>query len=351
MKKKVVVTGGTGYIGSHTAVELILSGYEVLIVDNFSNSSHDVLDRIEQLTGVKPVFEKLDATDFNALDDFLTRHRNINSIIHFAASKAVGESVDKPLHYYRNNLVSLINILELMQKYSIGGIVFSSSCTVYGQPDVLPVTESTPFKPAASPYGRTKQMCEEILSDACVSAKRINAIALRYFNPVGAHSSGLIGELPNGVPSNLVPFITQTAAGIRKELQVFGNDYATPDGSALRDYIHVVDLAKAHVAALERQLSGQQAERYEYFNIGTGTALSVLQLIQTFEMVNQVQINYKIVGRRSGDIEQIFADTTRANRELGWKASLGVQEMMRSAWVWQQALMQRSSMRATSAMV
>jgi UDP-glucose 4-epimerase len=338
MNKKILVTGGTGYIGSHTVVELIAAGFEVVIIDDLSNSTEKVLDGIEGITNYRPLFEKFNITDEVRLDNFFKRHTDIDSIIHFAAHKAVGESVEKPLMYYKNNLLSLLLLLEQVKKNSISGIIFSSSCTVYGQPDQLPVTESTPFKPAESPYGKTKQMGEEILRDACHGDSSLHAIALRYFNPVGAHSSALIGELPNGVPSNLIPFITQTAAGLRNQLSVFGNDYNTEDGSALRDYIHVVDLAKAHVTALKRLLNKKQLSNYEYFNVGTGKSLSVLQLIHEFERVNDIKLNYKITGRRSGDIEQIYADTTLANKELGWKAELGIEEMMRSAWKWQKNL-------------
>jgi UDP-glucose 4-epimerase len=338
MKKKVLVTGGTGYIGSHTAVELINEGFEVIIIDDLSNSGIDSLDGIETITGTRPTFEQFNLCDERALEAFFQKHQGIDSIIHFAASKAVGESVEKPLLYYKNNVLSLLLLLEAMKKYNIANIVFSSSCTVYGQPDKLPVTEATPFKPAESPYGNTKQIGEEILHDTARANKDINAISLRYFNPVGAHNSALLGELPNGVPANLVPFITQTAAGLRQQLMVFGNDYNTPDGSAQRDYIHVVDLAKAHVIALKRMIDGKQKSNYEYFNIGTGNGLTVLQLIQEFERVNNLKLNYKIVGRRPGDIEKIYADTTLANQELGWKAELGIQDMMRSAWLWQQRI-------------
>ncbi|WP_333820770.1 UDP-glucose 4-epimerase GalE [Ohtaekwangia sp.] len=338
MKKKILVTGGTGYIGSHTAVELIKEGFEVIIIDDLSNSQEDVLNGIEKISGVRPVFFKFNLTEEDKLTAFFEKNRDIAAVIHFAASKAVGESVEKPLLYYKNNVLSLVLLLEAMKKYSIPNIVFSSSCTVYGQPDKLPVTEATPFKPAESPYGNTKQIGEEILRDTCRVNKDIQAISLRYFNPVGAHDSALIGELPNGVPANLVPFITQTAAGIRPQLMVFGNDYDTPDGSAMRDYIHVVDLAEAHVIALKRLLDKKQKDNYEFFNLGTGKGLTVLQLIQVFEQVNNLKLNYKVVDRRAGDVEKIYADTTLANQELGWKTKLGVEEMMRSAWKWQQQL-------------
>lgn len=339
MKRKILVTGGTGYIGSHTAVELIQSGFEVIIIDNLSNSRSDVLEGIEKITGVRPSFEKFDICSIDKLDGFLHKHEEIKAIIHFAASKAVGESVEKPLHYYRNNLQSLMNLLELMPKYEIANIVFSSSCTVYGQPDKLPVTETSPIKPAESPYGNTKQISEEIIRDFTHVNRDINAISLRYFNPVGAHESAQIGELPLGVPSNLVPFITQTAAGIRQELSVFGSDYNTEDGTAIRDYIHVVDLAKAHVIAVQRMLKEKQKLNYEVFNLGTGNGYSVMEVINAFESVTGIKLNYKLVDRRPGDIEKVWADTTFANKELGWKAALGIEEMMASAWKWQQHLM------------
>ncbi len=333
---KILVTGGTGYIGSHTVVELLFAGMEVLIVDDLSNSERSVLDGIEKIAGKRPEFAQFDICDKSALDKLFLQHQDITGIIHFAAKKAVGESVEKPLLYYRNNIDSLLNLLESMQKYQVQNIVFSSSCTVYGQPDQLPVTEETAFKPAESPYGYSKQVCELILKDTCTANSLLNAIALRYFNPTGAHESGIIGELPSGIPNNLVPFITQTAAGIRKELLVFGDNYNTFDGSAIRDYIHVVDLAKAHVIALTRQLKEQQKNNYEYFNIGTGKGNSVLEVVRTFEKVNDLKLNHRIVDRRSGDIENIYADTTLANEELGWKANLGIEDMLRSAWKWQQ---------------
>lgn len=334
--KKILVTGGTGYIGSHTVVALQKEGFDVVIVDDLSNSQIEVLDGIEKISGIRPMFHQFNLCDENALTEFFSRHNDISAIIHFAASKAVGESVEKPLLYYRNNLFSLIFLLEAMKRLGIADIVFSSSCTVYGQPDRLPVTEQTPFKPAESPYGNTKQICEEILRDTCKVTPAINAISLRYFNPVGAHESAAIGELPLGVPANLVPFITQTAAGIRKELLVFGNDYDTPDGSAVRDYIHVTDLAEAHVVAVKRLAAKKQKSNFEFFNIGTGKGMTVLELIKTFERVNNVSLNYKIVDRRPGDVEKIYADTTFANQELGWKARLTAEDMMRSAWKWQQ---------------
>ena len=338
MSKQVLVTGGTGYIGSHTVVELIQSGFEVVIIDNLSNSERSVLSRIEKITGVTPAFEEFDLCDASQVKKFIASYPNIGSIIHFAASKAVGESVEKPLLYYRNNLQSLLNLLEAMNSGWARNIVFSSSCTVYGQPDKLPVTEDAPIKPAESPYGNTKQISEEIIRDACKVNSGINAIALRYFNPVGAHESAEIGELPIGVPANLLPFITQTAAGIRSQLSVFGDDYDTPDGSCIRDFIHVVDLAKAHVIALKRMIGKNQKSNYEFFNIGTGNGISVLQLIKAFEEITGQKLNYKIVDRRPGDIEKIWAETTLANHTLGWKAELGIEEMIRTAWNWQKKL-------------
>lgn len=335
MKKRILVTGGTGYIGSHTVVELQNSGYEVIIVDNLSNSRAEVVDSIEQISGIRPAFEKVDCLDYEGMDAVFTKYPGIQGIIHFAASKAVGESVEKPLKYYRNNLVSLINVLELMPKHNVSGIIFSSSCTVYGQPDVLPVTESAPIKTAESPYGNTKQVNEEIVRDTVASGSPIRAILLRYFNPIGAHPSALIGELPNGVPQNLIPYLTQTAMGIREKLSVFGDDYDTPDGSCIRDYIYVVDLAKAHVIAMNRILEGKQKEKVEVFNVGTGRGLSVLELIHTFEESTGVKLNYQIVGRRQGDIVKVWADPTFANNELGWKAEATIEETLRSAWNWQ----------------
>ncbi len=334
MKQKILVTGGTGYIGSHTVVELQQSGYEIVIIDNLSNSNIEVLDGIEQITGVKPHFYQADCLDTAALRTIFSEH-NIVGIIHFAASKAVGESINKPLLYYRNNLVSLLNLLDLMIEFKVEPIVFSSSCTVYGQPDVLPVKESSPIKEALSPYGNTKQICEEIIRDTVHANKGINSIILRYFNPVGAHSSALIGELPNGVPQNLLPFITQTAIGIRKELSVFGDDYNTPDGSCIRDYINVVDLAKAHVSAVERLLKKNNKANLEYFNIGTGKGLSVLELINIFEKATGVKVPYKIVARREGDIEKVWADASYANSELGWHANEAIEDTMKSAWNWE----------------
>ena len=335
MKERILVTGGTGFIGSHTVVELQNDGYEVIIVDNLSNSKADTVDNIEKITGIRPSFEQVDCCDYAAMDAVFNKYPGIKGIIHFAASKAVGESVQKPLLYYRNNIVSLINILELMPKHGVKGIIFSSSCTVYGQPDILPVTEEAPIKKAESPYGNTKQINEEIVRDTIASGSPIKAILLRYFNPIGAHPTALIGELPNGVPQNLIPFLTQTAIGIRKMLYVFGNDYNTPDGSCIRDYIYVVDLAKAHVVAMSRILEDKQKDKVEVFNIGTGRGLSVLELINAFESATGVKLNYTISGRRAGDIEQVWANPSYANNELGWKADTPIEDTLRSAWKWQ----------------
>lgn len=338
---KVLVTGGTGYIGSHTTVELINEGFEVVVIDNLSNSNIEVLNGIEKITGTKPAFENIDCVDYVGLDRLLNKYGKFDAIIHFAASKAVGESVEKPLLYYRNNLVSLINLLQLMPIHSIQHIVFSSSCTVYGQPETLPVTESAPIQPALSPYGNTKQIGEEIIRDTIhANPESYRSILLRYFNPIGAHASAIIGELPNGVPNNLLPFVTQTAIGLRKQLQVFGNDYQTPDGTCIRDYIHVVDLAKAHVVAVKRMIENRTLQNIEVFNLGTGRGLSVLEIINTFEEVNQVKVPYKIVGRREGDIEKVWANPTYANEVLGWKATETVEETLRSAWAWEQNLAQ-----------
>lgn len=341
MKERILVTGGTGYIGSHTVVELQNAGYDVVIVDNLSNSHADVVDNIEQVSGIRPAFEKVDCLDFQGLEEVFKKYAGIKAIIHFAASKAVGESVEKPLKYYRNNLVSLINILELMPSYGVEGIVFSSSCTVYGQPDTLPVTEEAPIKKAESPYGNTKQINEEIIHDTVASGSPITAILLRYFNPIGAHSSALLGELPNGVPQNLVPYLTQTAIGIREKLSVFGDDYDTPDGSCIRDFINVVDLAKAHVVSIRRILEHKQDEKVEVFNIGTGRGLSVLELIHGFEKATGVKLNYQIVGRRPGDIVKVWANPERANKVLGWKAEISIEDTLRSAWNWQLKLRER----------
>lgn len=334
MKDKILVTGGTGYIGSHTVVELQNAGYEVVIVDNLSNSNIEVLDGIEAITGKRPVFVEADCTDIDALRKLFEDNPGIKGIINFAASKAVGESVQKPLLYYRNNLNTLINLLQLMPEFGTKGIVFSSSCTVYGEPDKNPIDETAPIKPATSPYGNTKQISEEIIEDYIRSGAPIKTILLRYFNPIGAHPSACIGELPLGVPQNLVPYLTQAAAGIRKELTVFGDDYNTPDGSCIRDYIDVVDLAKAHVIAIRRILE-KDTEPVEIFNLGTGRGLSVLELINSFERATGVKVPHKIGERRAGDIEKIWADPKKANEVLGWKAEVPIDETMKNAWAWQ----------------
>ena len=344
MKQTILVTGGTGFIGSHTTVELQNAGYDVVIVDNLSNSREDVLDGIEKITGIRPAFEKVDLRDFDATESVFKKYPQIKGIIHFAASKAVGESVEKPLLYYRNNIVSLINLLELMPKYNVKGIIFSSSCTVYGQPDQLPATEETPIKKAESPYGNTKQINEEIIRDTVASGSPIKAIMLRYFNPIGAHPTALIGELPIGVPANLIPYVTQTAIGIREKLSVFGDDYNTPDGSCIRDYIYVVDLAKAHVCAMTRIMEDKTDEDVEVYNIGTGKGTSVLELVNGFERATGVKLNYQIVGRRAGDIEQVWGNVDKANRILGWKADTPLEDVLASAWKWQLALRERGIM-------
>ncbi len=331
---KILVTGGLGYIGAHTVVELQAAGFEVIIVDNLSNTHLDVLDKIEKISGILPSYFNFDLADRDVCFDFFKENHEIDGIIHFAAYKAVGESVQKPLKYYHNNIGSLINIMENMELHQINNLVFSSSCTVYGQPDELPVTELAPRKPALSPYGNTKQIAEDIISDT-IYASRLKSIALRYFNPVGAHESAFIGELPLGVPNNLLPFITQTAAGIREQLSVYGSDYNTPDGTAIRDYIHVVDLAKAHVIAVKRMIEGKSKKAFETFNIGTGNGSSVLEVIQSFEKTSGKKLNYQIVGRREGDVEQVWADTNFANEELGWKATKTLDEMTLSAWNYQ----------------
>lgn len=338
MKKKILVTGGTGYIGSHTSVELIEEGFDVIIIDNLYNSEAEVADRIYQITGVKPVLEVFDLCDQEKLDRFFRRYSDISGVIHFAAYKAVGESVNKPLEYYRNNLLSLVNLLDSMKRFSVPDLIFSSSCTVYGQPEKLPVTEDAPLQPATSPYGNTKQIGEAIIRDTTISDKNIKAISLRYFNPIGAHPSALIGELPRGVPENLVPYITQTAYGLRDELKVFGDDYNTSDGSCIRDYLHVTDLAKAHVVALERLIEGKNKHNYEVFNLGTGTGVTVLEAIRSFELVSGVKLKYKITGRRAGDIEKIWADPSFANKELGWKTLSTLNEAMKTAWEWEKAI-------------
>jgi len=338
MREKILVTGGTGYIGSHTVVELIQKGYEVVIIDNLSNSEERIVDGIEDITGIRPDLAQFDLCDEAKLELFFRAHPDIKAIIHFAAAKAVGESVEKPLWYYRNNIVSLINLLEVLSASSVKGIVFSSSCTVYGEPDSLPVDENTPVKPAISPYGNTKQISEEILRDAIASGMNFQAISLRYFNPIGAHHSANIGELPRGVPNNLVPFITQTAAGVRDELKIFGDDYDTPDGTCIRDYIHVVDLALAHVVATERILAGKMKGDYEFFNLGTGKGNSVKEVIDTFEQVSGITLKKKYVARRTGDVKAVYADTQKANEELGWKVERGLEEMIASAWEWEKKI-------------
>ena len=334
-KTKMLVTGGTGYIGSHTTVELQNAGYDVVIIDNLSNSNESVLDGIESITGIRPAFVKGDCTDIETLRRLFRENPGISGIINFAASKAVGESVHKPLLYYRNNLNTLINLLECMPEYGVKGIVFSSSCTVYGEPDMNPIDETAPIKPATSPYGNTKQISEEIITDYVASGAPVKSIILRYFNPIGAHPSAKIGELPVGVPQNLVPYLTQTAAGIRKELTVFGDDYDTPDGSCIRDYIDVVDLAKAHVTAMKRMLDGEDTDAIEIFNLGTGRGLSVLELINAFEKSTGVKVPHHIGPRREGDIEKIWAAPAKANEVLGWTAEVPVEETMRNAWAWQ----------------
>lgn len=331
-----MVTGGTGFIGSHTVVELYNAGYEVVIIDNLSNSNPKILDQIETITGIKPEFVKLDLCDEAKVKDFAAQHSDVQGVIHFAAFKAVGESVQQPLKYYRNNFYSLINLIEAYN--SKLNLVFSSSCTVYGQPDVLPVTEEAPTKKAESPYGNTKQIAEEILQETCAVVPSLNVISLRYFNPVGAHESFLIGELPIGVPQNLVPFITQSAIGKRGPITVYGNDYDTVDGSAVRDYIHVVDLAKAHVAAIQRLEHNNTEANYEVFNLGTGKGSTVLEVIKAFEKSTGEKLNYTIGPRRGGDVEKVWGDVTKSTKILGWTAELGLEDMMSSAWNWEKYL-------------
>ena len=339
----ILVTGGTGYIGSHTVVELLNKEMEVVIIDNLSNSNLEVLDGISEISGKKPHFEKVDLRERSATFGVFEKYPNIDAIIHFAAFKAVGESVEKPLDYYENNLLSLIHLLEAMKKYGVPNMVFSSSCTVYGEPDTLPVTEDAPIKKANSPYGNTKQICEEILQDNQESSQETGVISLRYFNPIGAHPTAKIGELPLGIPNNLVPFITQTAIGIREQLRVFGDDYNTPDGSAIRDYINVVDLAKAHVIAIRRLLEQKQKTAFEVFNLGTGKGLSVLEVIRAFENITGQALNYQVVKRREGDVEQVYADTSYANSELGWKAEKGIEETLLSAWNWEKYIRSKTT--------
>jgi len=335
---KILVTGGAGYIGSHTVVELINAGFEVVVVDNFCNSTPDSINGIERITGLRPKVYEADCSDILKMQQLFASERNIEGIIHFAALKAVGESVMKPLDYYRNNLLSTINMMQMLKEYGGKYMVFSSSCTVYGQPDQLPVTEQTPRKPAMSPYGNTKRVGEDIIQDTVNASEGIYAIALRYFNPIGAHPSAEIGELPLGKPDNLVPFITQTAAGIREKLQIFGNDYNTPDGTAIRDYFHVVDLARAHVLALKRMMEGKSRNSYEVFNVGAGRGITVLEIVKAFEKVTGVKLNYEIVGRRAGDIEKVWADTSLAQSELGWKAQSTLEEALLTAWNWEKRI-------------
>lgn len=335
---KILVTGGLGFIGSHTVVELQNEGYEVVIIDDCSNADEKVLDGITAITGKKPVFEKIDLKERSKVEGFFKRHQDIEGVIHFAASKAVGESVEKPLLYYENNIGTLVYMLKELSKKNSASFIFSSSCTVYGQADTMPITENAPVKPAESPYGNTKQIGEEIIRDTCKVTPGLNAIALRYFNPMGAHPSSEIGELPIGVPQNLVPFITQTGVGLREQLSVFGDDYPTSDGTCVRDYIYVVDLAKAHVVALQRLLGGKNKDNYEVFNVGTGKGSTVLEVIKSFEKVSGKKLNYKIVDRRPGDITSAYADTTLANKELGWKAQYTLDQAMKSAWDWEQKI-------------
>ena len=337
MSKCVLVTGGAGYIGSHTTVELTAAGYDVVIADNLSNSDISGVEGVRAITGKNIPFVEMNCLDKAAMEKLFEEYK-IDAVIHFAAFKAVGESVAEPLKYYSNNIESFVTLLQVAAKYGVNNIVFSSSATVYGQPDVLPATEQTPRKPATSPYGNTKQMCEDILRDTVAASASLKGIALRYFNPIGAHPTALIGELPKGVPNNLVPFITQTAAGVRECLSIFGDDYNTPDGSCLRDYIDVVDLAKAHVTAVSRMLDDKNKERYEIFNIGTGRAVSVFELVNTFEKVNNLKLNYKVVGRRPGDVESVWADTTLAETELGWKAERSLDDTLKSAWEWEKRI-------------
>ena len=336
MNKKVIVTGGCGYIGSHTVVELIQHGFEVVVFDNLSNSKEFILDHIEKITGVKPIFELVDLANEVEADKAYQKHLDADSIINFAAFKAVGESVQKPMMYYKNNLYTLINSIEAQKKYDIHNFIFSSSATVYGDPESLPITEDLKTQRAFSPYGNTKKMAEEILEDFNRSYPDFKTISLRYFNPIGAHKSGLIGELPNGIPNNLLPYVTQCAAGVLKELQVFGDDYNTKDGTAIRDYIHVVDLAKAHVKALERLIYDKEDTNFEVFNLGTGNGFTVLDIIKAFEKVADKKLNYKIVGRRSGDVESLYASTNKAKEKLAWEATLTLEDMLKSSWKWEQ---------------
>lgn len=333
---RIIVTGGTGYIGSHTVVELQQKGYETIIIDNLSNSDISVIDGIERITGTRPRFENFDLCNRERLTQLMDNPGKIDAFIHFAAYKSVSESVKEPLRYYHNNLTTLFNLLDAMKRYKVPSLVFSSSCTVYGQPEKLPVTENAPVLPALTPYGNTKQIGEEIIRDVMQVNKNLQAISLRYFNPIGAHPSGQIGELPTGVPENLIPFITQTAIGIRKQLKVFGADYNTPDGSCIRDYLHVTDLAKAHITALERMMEGKTKSNFEVFNLGTGKGVSVLEAIKTFQEATGEKLNYTITERREGDIEKIWADPSLANSELEWQTEISLAESLRSAWNWEQ---------------
>jgi UDP-glucose 4-epimerase len=339
---KILVTGGLGYIGSHVVVELQNNGFEVLILDDLSNSSKEVIEGIYNITGVKALFEKIDLKEKPAVREFFNRHSDISGVIHFAASKAVGESVNDPLKYYENNIHSLVYLLQEINELASQKLIFSSSCTVYGQADELPITETTPIKEPESPYGNTKKVGEQIIKDTCSANKSLNTIALRYFNPIGAHKSAIIGELPIGTPQNLVPFVTQTGIGLREKLSIFGNDYPTPDGTCIRDYIHVVDLAKAHVIAMERLLKKKNTENYEVYNIGTGKGSSVLDVVNTFEEVSGVKLNYSFAERRSGDIISAYADTTKANSILGWKSELTLKDALHSAWDWEKKIRSES---------
>ncbi len=336
MKKKILVTGGTGYIGSHTVVELQQLGYDVFIIDNLSNSKIEILNQIEQITGIRPHFEKIEMCDENAMMEYFSRHNQIEAVIHFAAFLQVDESVKLPLKYYRNNLQSTLNLLDCMKQYNISNLVFSSSCTVYGNPDILPVDEKAPVKKAMSPYGNTKQMCEEIIENVC-NTNWLKAVTLRYFNPIGAHDSSLIGEVQHGVPHHLIPYITETASGKRQKLNVFGGDYNTHDGTCVRDYIHVVDIAKAHISAIELLLKSKNTSAYEVFNIGTGVGYSVLDIINAFEKATGIKINFEIVDRRPGDVEAVYANTSLANEKLSWKAERDIENMMKTAWNWELA--------------
>ena len=338
MNKKILVTGGLGYIGSHVVVELQNEGFQVIVIDNLSNSSMDVLDRIIEITGITPLFEKIDLRDKNMVSDFFKRHSDIFGVIHFAASKAVGESTNNPLKYYENNISPLVYILQQLEKIKDQNFIFSSSCTVYGQADKSPITEDTSLKKAESPYGNTKKIGEQIIEDTCKINNNLNAISLRYFNPIGAHSSAKIGELPIGTPQNLVPFVTQTGIGIREELSIFGKDYPTPDGTCIRDYIHVVDLAKAHVIAMKRIILKDNSDNYEVFNLGTGKGSSVLEVVNAFEEISGIKLNYIFSERRAGDIVAAFADTQKANKILGWKSELSLNEAMLSAWEWEKKI-------------